>query len=98
MRRPSLRRYLSCNRARRLHPIRAGGPSNPVFMRIPRDSTIRVAIVAASLRILGGQAVQAKRLLDNWKDDPDVEAWLVPINPVPHPPFHALLAVKFLRT
>ena len=67
-------------------------------MRIRRESPIRVAIVAASLRILGGQAVQAQRLLDKWRDDPDVEAWLVPINPVPPPPFRALLAVKFLRT
>ena len=39
---------------------------------------IRVAFVAPSLRILGGQAVQADRLLTAWKDDPDVDAWLVP--------------------
>jgi glycosyltransferase involved in cell wall biosynthesis len=57
-----------------------------------------VAIVAASLRILGGQAVQAQRLLDGWTSDPDVEAWLVPINPVPPPPFDRLLQIKFVRT
>ena len=33
--------------------------------------------------ILGGQAVQAARLVRAWDGDPDVEAWLVPINPVP---------------
>ena len=42
---------------------------------------IAVAIVAPSLAILGGQAVQAHRLLQAWADDPDIEAWLVPINP-----------------
>ena len=60
--------------------------------------SIRVAIVAASLRILGGQSVQAQLLLDRWATDPDVHAWLVPINPVPPAPFDALLKVKFVRT
>jgi glycosyltransferase involved in cell wall biosynthesis len=59
---------------------------------------LRVAIVAASLRILGGQAVQAARLLDSWRGDPQVDAWLVPINPVPPRPFDSLLRVKYLRT
>ena len=64
----------------------------------PPESRIRVAIVAASLRILGGQAVQAQRLLDGWRADPDVHAWLVPINPVPAPPFDRLLKVRYVRT
>jgi glycosyltransferase involved in cell wall biosynthesis len=59
---------------------------------------LRVALVAPSLRILGGQAVQAQRLLDAWKNDPDVDAWLVPINPVPRPPFDRLLELKYVRT
>jgi glycosyltransferase involved in cell wall biosynthesis len=42
---------------------------------------LRVALVAPSLHILGGQAVQADELLRAWRNDPDVEAWLVPINP-----------------
>ena len=57
-----------------------------------------MAIVAPSLRILGGQAVQAHRLLARWAHDPDVEAWLVPINPVPTPPFDRSLSVPYLRT
>jgi glycosyltransferase involved in cell wall biosynthesis len=65
---------------------------------IRRLRRVRVALVAASLRILGGHAVQAQRLLDGWSSDPDVEAWLVPINPVPAPPFDRLLRVKFVRT
>jgi len=59
---------------------------------------LRVAIVAASLRILGGQAVQAQRMLEGWTGDPEVHAWLVPINPVPVRPLDALLSVKYLRT
>jgi glycosyltransferase involved in cell wall biosynthesis len=54
--------------------------------------------VAASLRILGGQAVQAQRMIDGWKEDSAVHAWLVPINPVPVRPFDTLLAIRFVRT
>jgi glycosyltransferase involved in cell wall biosynthesis len=61
-------------------------------------SPLRVAIVAPTLRILGGQAVQADRLLKAWQGDKDVEAWLVPINPVPPGPLKRLLNVKFART
>ena len=59
---------------------------------------LQIAIVAASLRILGGQAVQAQRMLEGWKGDPAIHAWLVPINPVPVRPLDVLLRVKYLRT
>jgi L-malate glycosyltransferase len=59
---------------------------------------VKVAIVAPTLRILGGQAVQADRLLRAWTGDPEVRAWLVPINPVPPRPLRRLLDVKFVRT
>ena len=59
---------------------------------------LRVAIVAPSLRILGGQAVQAHRLLKAWASDPDIEAWLVPVNPVPNGALARLLDLKFVRT
>ena len=61
-------------------------------------SRLRVAIVVASLRILGGQSVQAQRLLDGWRGDPEIDAWIVPIDPVPPAPFDKLLRVKYLRT
>lgn len=48
--------------------------------------------------ILGGQAVQAARLLRCWRDDPDIHAWLVPINPVPPGPFAPLTRAKYVRT
>ncbi len=43
---------------------------------------LRVAIVAASLRYVGGQSVQADLLMRAWQKDPNVEARLLPIDPV----------------
>lgn len=40
-----------------------------------------MAIVAPSLQYLGGQAVQADLLLSSWKNDPDVEAFFIPVDP-----------------
>lgn len=37
-------------------------------------------------------------MIDGWKDDPAVEAWIVPINPIPAWPFDQLLALKYVRT
>jgi glycosyltransferase involved in cell wall biosynthesis len=48
--------------------------------------------------ILGGQAVQASRLLRAWRDDGDVHAWLVPVNPVPPPGLRWTTRVKYVRT
>lgn len=45
------------------------------------SAKIRVAIIAASLKYVGGQSVQADLLLRNWKDDAEVEAKLIPIDP-----------------
>ena len=59
---------------------------------------LKVAFVAPSLRILGGQAVQADRLLAAWRDDPDVDAWLVPVNPLPPKLLRWTLRIKYLRT
>lgn len=61
------------------------------------SSRLKVAIVAPTLRILGGQAVQANRLLQAWNADPEVDAELVPINPLP-PLFPRLANIKFIRT
>src|SRR5512139_765982 len=62
------------------------------------NSPINVAIVAPTLGILGGQAVQAQRLLAGWEGDADIRAWLVPVNPLPPGPFRHLVRVKFART
>jgi glycosyltransferase involved in cell wall biosynthesis len=41
----------------------------------------RVAIVAASLRYVGGQSVQADLLIRKWQKDPVIEAHFIPIDP-----------------
>jgi len=61
-------------------------------------SQLNVAIVAPSMRILGGQAVQAERLLHAWHGDPDVRAWLVPINPQAPGPLRRAQDLKYIRT
>ncbi|HEX4568437.1 MAG TPA: glycosyltransferase family 4 protein [Vicinamibacterales bacterium] len=61
-------------------------------------SRLNIAIVAPSIGILGGQAVQAARLLQAWQGDPDVRAWLVPINPPPPRPLAFAVKIKYLRT
>ena len=40
-----------------------------------------MAIVAASLRYVGGQSVQADLLLRHWKNDPKIDAKLLPVDP-----------------
>jgi glycosyltransferase involved in cell wall biosynthesis len=59
---------------------------------------LQVAIVAPTLGILGGQAVQADALLRGWSHDSALDAWLVPINPPPPRLARALYRVKYLRT
>lgn len=46
---------------------------------------LRVAIVAASPRYVGGQSVQASLLLKHWADDPQIHATFIPVDP-PFPP------------
>ncbi|MGC1371108.1 MAG: glycosyltransferase [Candidatus Sulfotelmatobacter sp.] len=63
-----------------------------------QSSIIRVALVAPSLRYVGGQAVQADLLIKHWRDDPEIAAFFVPIDP--KFPFGLRWAerVRFLRT
>jgi L-malate glycosyltransferase len=80
-------------------PLANGAPQSQSY-GLPRAEShrLRVALIAPSLRILGGQAVQADRLLQAWQGDGEVEAWLVPINPVPPGPAAHLTRVKYART
>jgi glycosyltransferase involved in cell wall biosynthesis len=59
---------------------------------------LRVAIVAASSRYVGGQSVQANSLLGNWRNDPEVEATFIPIDPLLPRSLKWLESVPFLRT
>jgi L-malate glycosyltransferase len=46
-----------------------------------RTTRLRVAVVAPTLRWVGGQAVQADLMLRHWKDDPDLDAKFIPVDP-----------------
>ena len=68
------------------------------LMQFHRTRPLRIALVAPSMGILGGQAIQADRLLRAWRGDPDVDAWLVPINPLPPGILRRAVEVKYVRT
>jgi L-malate glycosyltransferase len=68
------------------------------LMQSRRTRHLRIALVAPSMGILGGQAVQADRLLRAWSGDPVVLAWLVPINPTPPGILRRAVAIKYVRT
>ena len=57
-----------------------------------------MAIVAASLKYVGGQSVQADLLIRNWRGDSRVEAFLVPIDPDPPGWFAWSYQIPGLRT
>ena len=60
--------------------------------------TIRVCVVVASIDILGGQAIQALRLMEGLSNEPGIEAELLPINPRLPGPFRWLQRIKYVRT
>jgi glycosyltransferase involved in cell wall biosynthesis len=59
---------------------------------------LRVAIVAPSLRYVGGQSVQADLLARNWEGDPDVQVNFVPVDPLFPIGLRWISGVRFLRT
>ncbi len=62
-----------------------------------RNNT-RICIVVASLDILGGQAIQALRLLEGLREEPAIEVELLPINPRLPRPLRWLQRIKYVRT
>lgn len=65
---------------------------------VPRDARLRVAVVAPTLRWVGGQSVQADLLLRHWKNDVDVEACLIPADPPFPRGARWIEGIPFLRT
>ena len=61
-------------------------------------NSIRVLLIAPSLDILGGQAVQATRLMEVLGELPDLQMTFFPINPRPPKPFLWIRRVPYLRT
>jgi len=63
-----------------------------------KSKPIRVLVVAAPPDWLGGQAVQAARLIDGLAQEPDVEAELAPIHPRLPGALNRLHEIKYVRT
>jgi len=61
-------------------------------------SPLRVLIVAPSFDILGGQSVQAARLLARLREEPSLQVELLPINPRLPGVLRKLQAIKYVRT
>ena len=59
---------------------------------------MRVLIVAPSLDILGGQAVQAERLITHWRAEPGLAVGFLPINPRLPGCLRKLQSTKYPRT
>lgn len=55
-------------------------------------------MIAPSLDILGGQAVQAERLINRLSEDQSLQVGFLPINPRLPGPLRALQRVKYVRT
>ena len=62
------------------------------------SSVVRVLIVAPSFDILGGQAVQAARLLDRLGQEPAIEVGFLAVNPRLPGVLRKLQAIKYVRT
>jgi L-malate glycosyltransferase len=63
------------------------------------DATkVRVLIIAPSLDILGGQSVQAERLLTRLSSESSLQLGFLPINPRLPGPFRKLQSIKYVRT
>ena len=60
--------------------------------------SLRVLIVAASLDILGGQAVQAERLVRHLQQEPSIEVSFLAINPRLPGKLRKLQSIKYVRT
>lgn len=58
----------------------------------------RVLIVAASMDIVGGQAVQAVRLIDHLKQEPSIQVEFLPVNPRLPGVWRQLQSIKYVRT
>ena len=63
-----------------------------------KTKKLRVLIVAPSFDILGGQAVQAARLLERLSQEPALEVGFLPVNPRLPGVLRKLQSVKYVRT
>lgn len=73
-----------------------GGP--PIQDQMKSHKKIRVCLVVASIDILGGQAIQALRLMEGLSHEPEIDVELLPINPRLPRPIRWLQRIKYVRT
>jgi len=66
--------------------------------REKKTQKVRVLIIAPSLRILGGQAVQAHHLVKHLSGEPSFEVSFLPHNPRLPGPLAFLQSIKYVRT
>lgn len=79
--------------------MRAGGARASATDRLlPEQRPLRVALVAPSLDIMGGQSVIAGRLLARLREIPGLDIVFVPHNPRLPGPLRLLQRVKYVRT
>jgi glycosyltransferase involved in cell wall biosynthesis len=64
----------------------------------PSTTRLRVAVVAPTLRYVGGQAVQADLLLRHWQNDPEIEANFIAVDPVLPSGLRWIERIPLLRT
>ena len=62
------------------------------------EKRLRVLIVGPSLDILGGQSVQAARMLSRLQEEPSLEMGFLPINPRLPGVLRKLQSIKYVRT
>lgn len=71
-------------------------------MQVPKKTNsvkrLRVLIVGPSLDILGGQSIQAARILSRLQEEPSLEMGFLPINPRLPGVLRKLQSIKYLRT
>lgn len=60
--------------------------------------SLKILIIAASFDILGGQAIQAERLMRHLQQEPSVDVAFVPINPRLPGRLRKLQSIKYVRT
>lgn len=72
------------------------GPAAPAAVSVP--APVRVLIVAPALDILGGQAVQAARLLEQMRAEPALKVDFLPINPAFPRLVRRWQGVKYVRS
>ena len=73
-------------------------PVQPQESNQPIGKRVSLLLIGPSMDILGGQAVQVRRLLGILEDVPDIEVTFLPINPRPPRPFLWVLSIRGLRT